>query len=291
MYESERRFFAEEVELAANVRSEALVAAFAAVPREEFLPPGPWQVLTLNPVTGQPSYRTTRDADPRRLLHNVAVALDPARQLNTGHPASLAVWIDALSVAPGDRVVHVGCGTGYYTAILAMLAGEAGSVVAFEVDEQLARDAARNLRPWPQVRVEGDGAARGELPQADAILINAGAAHLLPQWLTALAPGGRLLVPLTFSPVGEAAGAHAAGAGIMIRIDRHGDELAARAISPVAIYPCRGARDEAANRLLGEALRTAGWRSLARLRTDRHEREADCWLHHEEACLSSKSSM
>ena len=40
-----RRFFAEEIEAVCKLRSVALVEALAAVPREHFLPPGPWTVL------------------------------------------------------------------------------------------------------------------------------------------------------------------------------------------------------------------------------------------------------
>jgi len=86
-----RRAFAEELEAVAHLETPELVDAFARVPREAFLGAGPWQIgraLDLD----RP-YRTTIDADPRRIYHDVLVAIDPVRQLNNGQPSSLARWI------------------------------------------------------------------------------------------------------------------------------------------------------------------------------------------------------
>jgi hypothetical protein len=86
-----RRAFAEEVRAVGHLGSDALVEAFARVPREQFLGPGPW-LIARPPEPGDP-YRTTSDADPRHVYHDVVVALDPVRQLNNGQPSSLARWI------------------------------------------------------------------------------------------------------------------------------------------------------------------------------------------------------
>lgn len=150
-----RRFYAEELDAVCGFRTAGLADAFAAVPRERFLPAGPWQVLSAAdyvPIPGAvPPARVTGDADPSRVYHNIGIAIDPARRLFNGHPATLAGWIDALALAPGARVLHVGAGTGYYTAIMAHLAGTAGRVVAIEVDDGLADCARSNLAPYPWV--------------------------------------------------------------------------------------------------------------------------------------------
>jgi protein-L-isoaspartate(D-aspartate) O-methyltransferase len=83
-----------------------------------------------------PAYWPT--SDPRDLYHNLLVALDATRALNNGLPGSLARWIQALVLKMGDRVFHLGCGVGYYTAIMAEVVGPDGSVVACEVDSDLA---------------------------------------------------------------------------------------------------------------------------------------------------------
>ncbi len=112
-----RRFFAEEIEAVARLRSRHLVEALASVPRERFLRPGPWTVLAETDYMpgAAAGGRTTPDADPRRVYHNVAIAIDPSRQLFNGQPGTLASWIDALDLEPGARVLHVGAGLGYYT--------------------------------------------------------------------------------------------------------------------------------------------------------------------------------
>jgi protein-L-isoaspartate(D-aspartate) O-methyltransferase len=139
----------------ANLQSEAVVKAFAKVPREHFLGPGPWQVRS----PGFEGYWETKDADPRQLYHNILIAIDASRQLNNGHPSFLASLIDRLEVKPIDHVVHVGCGTGYYTAIMAEVVGPEGHVAAIEVDTQLASRARGNLNDFPNVEViEGDAA-------------------------------------------------------------------------------------------------------------------------------------
>ena len=97
-----RSFYAEEVRAVANLQNEALAEAFARVRREDYLGAGPWQIATPDSWQGMTQgsaacegYRTTPDADPRHLYHNVLVAIDAARRLNNGQPASLAVWLDA----------------------------------------------------------------------------------------------------------------------------------------------------------------------------------------------------
>src|SRR4029077_16310524 len=80
-----RRFFAEEIEAVAKLRSPRVVDAFAAVPRERFLPAGPWTVLSASGEgfmsTAGIRLRPTPDADPARVYHNIAVAIDADRQL------------------------------------------------------------------------------------------------------------------------------------------------------------------------------------------------------------------
>ena len=90
-----RRYFAEEIEAVAQLDAPPVIDAFARVPREHFLSPGPWQIPRL--MIG-PSYRATPDADPRHLYHDVAVAIDPSRQLHNGQPSALARWIAALEL-------------------------------------------------------------------------------------------------------------------------------------------------------------------------------------------------
>jgi hypothetical protein len=85
------RWYAEEIRAVAHLTSDAVVEAFARVPRETFLGAGPWQIA--RSFDQPPHYRVTPDADPRHIYHNVLIAIDPARQLHNGLPSALAQWI------------------------------------------------------------------------------------------------------------------------------------------------------------------------------------------------------
>src|SRR5262249_3871459 len=149
--EETRRRFAEELRYTARVRSPDVVAAFATVPREHFLWPGPWRVLS---PMNMAEYWSTDDARPHHLYHDVLIAIDPLRRLNNGQSGRWAHLYDQLELEPGAHVVHVGAGTGYYSAILAEIVDRNGKVTAVEVDPGLAVWAKQNLAlAWPQAEV------------------------------------------------------------------------------------------------------------------------------------------
>jgi protein-L-isoaspartate(D-aspartate) O-methyltransferase len=82
-----------------------------------------------------------------------------------------------MDIQEGDRVVHAGCGTGYYTAVIAHIVGSSGHVAALEFDPVLASRAKSNLQGFPNVNVIAGDATIYDPGLADAILINAGATH------------------------------------------------------------------------------------------------------------------
>ena len=288
---AERRFFAEEIRVVANLRSGALVDALATVPREQFLPPGPWTVLGEGDFGGGP--RTTAGTDPRLVYHNVAIGIDPARMLFNGAPSVIGLAIDRLELAPSNRVLHIGAGTGYFTALIGHCVGPDGRVLAIEIDEVLAERCRSNVKdkPWIEVR-RGDGSeAAGEkvekFEKFDAIFINAGVTHPLASWLDALLPGGRLIMPLT--AVVPAMGNIGKGPLIFLRKrTAAGNDagLDARVIGFVAIYSALGLRDETLNSEIGRTLAKNPFAALKTLRRDDHERSSSCWLHAREWCLS-----
>jgi protein-L-isoaspartate(D-aspartate) O-methyltransferase len=284
-----RRFYAEELEAVCRLRSAALVDALAAVPREHFLPPGPWTVL-VDVVSGGGSgvqTRVTADADPARVYHNIGVAIDPSRQLFNSHPGTIAPWIDTLDVAPGGRVLHVGSGLGYYTAILAHIVGPGGRVVAFEADDILANRARANLLPYPQIDARcGDASGQLDGP-FDAVLVNAGLTHPLEGWLDAVTPSGKLVLPLTST---MAAMGSNIGKGIVLLLTKQDSgDFAVRSIGFAAIYSAIGVRDAGLNDQLGKAMMSgpARWQGITRLRRDAHELSASCWLHAATFCLTA----
>jgi len=267
-----RERFAEDLRYKANLRSNAVIRAFAEVEREHFLGPGPWQIYN---VFGA-YYWPTPDADPRHIYHDVLVAIDPKRLLNNGQPSGLAFLIEALELQPGAQVVHLGCGTGYYTAILAHVVGGGGRVIAVELDANLANRAADNLRTLKQVKVVATDASRYHFEEADAILVNAGATRLMPIWLDGLRPAGRLLLPLTM----------ASGSGQVLKIERREQGFAARFIMGLVIFNCAGARDPQEEENLQKAFLRGDSYLVSSLRRKPHDVEGSCWLHSDDSCLS-----
>lgn len=286
----QRRFFAEEIEAVACLRTPALVEALATVPRERFLAPGPWKVASQGDFQSGPrmpdTWRSTPDADPRHVCHNISVSIDAGRQLFNGQPGLLCSWIDMLNLAPGARILHVGCGVGYYSALMAHVVGAGGRVVAVEVDGGLAERAAAALAPWTQIEVRhGDGRLGPREGEFDAILVNAGVTHPEACWLDGLSRNGRLLLPLTVSM--PAMGSLGKGPALLLTNDGEGGSLGARPVGFVAIYSAVGLRDETLNRLLGEAMKAGPFPPVKKLRRDAHDASPACWLHGGGFCLSA----
>ena len=269
-----RTWYAEELRFAGPVESEAVVRAFASVPRERFLGPGPWRLRS----DARDGYRTTADADPRHVYHNVLVAVDETRKINNGSPSLWAFALDHLDIATGEAVLHLGCGTGYYSAILAELVGADGHVIAVEQDAGLAERARDALAGWQQVTaIHADGASFTAGPR-DVIVVSAGATHPLPAWLAALRPGGRLLFPLTSRRLG----------GYMLKVTRigAGDRLAAALLCRAWFIPFAGGRDAAVDALLATAIEGGHGDLVRSLRLDRHVADGSCWVHGDGFCLS-----
>jgi len=229
----------------------------------------------------KPTYSSTND--PRDLYHNILIGLDPPKGLNNGHPSSLAYWIDALELKPGDRVYHLGCGVGYYTAIMAEIVGTSGSVVGSEVHAELGARARDNLAGYKNVTVEvgEDNAAPFDPGDCDAIFVNAGMTHILPMWLDRLREAGRMLVPLTASVT------PAGGHGVMAKIVRSGGQLSAETTGPVGIFSAVGLRDESFEESIQAAIKSQKLSGMKSVRRDAHEPTDTCILHVMGACLSS----
>jgi protein-L-isoaspartate(D-aspartate) O-methyltransferase len=270
-----RAWYAEELRFAGPVASEAVVRAFATVPRERFLGPGPWRILS---DADRGGYRSTPDADPRHVYHNVLVALDETRRINNGSPSLWAYVLDRLALAPRETVLHLGCGTGYYSAIMAELVGPQGRVAAVEQDAALAERARVGLAGWPQTTpIRADGSSFSAGPR-DVIVASAGATHPMPGWLATLRPRGRLLFPLTSQRLG----------GYMLMVTRTGagERLHAELLCRAWFIPFSGARDAALDTRLATAIE-GGHADLVRsLRLDRHVPDGSCWLHGDGFCVS-----
>jgi protein-L-isoaspartate(D-aspartate) O-methyltransferase len=288
-----RARYARKLRRKAELRSKLLVRAFAETPREHYLGAGPWPII----IKGR--YVRSRIANPRDLYDDVLVGIIPERSLNNGQPSGLASWFDALELKRNEHVVHIGCGTGYYTSILAHVVGPKGKVRAFEIDQELAPRAKINLAHLRQVEViEGDGSKIAPGP-ADAIFVNAGANYPVAFWLDSLREGGRLLFPLITTRImkhplvrrARTGKSHVFDyfgmGGLMLLVRRHESRFTAEAVSAVGIFPCIGTINRESDKRAAQALSRPDYEAIRSIRRDQHDESPSCWLHTDDVCIST----
>lgn len=167
-----------------------VAAALAAHPREHFLP------ADQRPHAGYDG--------PLPIGHG---------QTNS-QPRTVLAMLELLDVRPGHRVLDVGAGSGWTTALLAHLTGPSGSVLGLELVPQLAAVGAANLaaRGMPWARLEpADPAVLGAPTQGpfDRVLVSAMATALPRLLVDQLGPDGILVVPVQ---------------GVMTRVVRRGGD-------------------------------------------------------------------
>jgi protein-L-isoaspartate(D-aspartate) O-methyltransferase len=269
--------------------SDKLVSAFARIPREDFLGPPPWLIHGIPPVSVWQRVAsriallqhhahdwTTRD--PTQLYRDVVVAIDPSRGLNNGQPSGVATWLHLLELQGGDRVLHVGCGLGYYMAITAAAVAP-GEVIGVELDAVLASQARTNLTAVNHATIVVANGTEYDSGPVDAILANAGVTHPQALWLDRLRVGGRMLLPLTNDE----------GKGMMLKVTREPEGWAAQFVSGLIIFHCVGGRDPELCRRLAAGFAEGSWRSVQSVRRDSHHPSSQCWLHVEGICVSKQA--
>jgi protein-L-isoaspartate(D-aspartate) O-methyltransferase len=252
-----REFYAKLAAAAGGALRDELERAFELVPREYFLGPGPW--LAMSPISGLQV--STPTDDPIHVYQNVLFALDRDKQINNGEPCLHGHLLGALAPERGAEVLHIGCGTGYYTAILAQLVGPSGRVIAYEIESELAQRASANLMPWDNVEVRTASGVGTDLPRCNAIYVNAGASRPAAEWLDALSEDGKLLFPLS--------GTVASRVGVSLLVTRRKTSFTARVVGYCSFIPCRDAWEA------GEAARVTAafyssqlWRAQSLIRND-----------------------
>lgn len=204
----------------------AWASAFAAIPRHLFIP----RVVAEAGAVLLPSQREWLEAvySDAALLTQRAPAGDGGQELPTSSsskPAVMAVMLDRLDTRLGHRVLEVGTGTGYNTALLCHHLGE-GNVYSVDIDPGLIEAAREHLaeidcRP---LLTSGDGAAGwAEHAPFDRILATCAITRIPPEWIRQLADGGRIVAPL-----------NAGGAGPLLVLDKTAPDEVTGRIDP---YP------------------------------------------------------
>jgi protein-L-isoaspartate(D-aspartate) O-methyltransferase len=260
--EALRRFYARLITGRVGIPEDSeLTTAFATTPRERFVSGPPWKIAIRNGYMESPS------DDPAYLYQDAVVCLDTEGLRNNGQPSLHVVCLAAMAPKMGERVVHVGAGTGYYTTILAKLVGETGKIDAYEIDPAIAQRAIANLAELPQVNLHACSGTVGPLPPCDLLYINAGATAPLAVWLDALQVGGRMVLPMTTE-----------SSGIMLLVTRTEEQrYSARILCRVGFIPCVGARDAEEEERLAAALQRGYDDQVKALIRDDQPGES-CWL-------------
>jgi protein-L-isoaspartate(D-aspartate) O-methyltransferase len=196
---------------ARGIHDARVLAAMRAVPRDRFVP-------------DEARARAYGD-HPLPIGHEVTIS----------QPYIVALMTELAEVGPGDRVLEIGTGSGYQTAVLAELGAEVWSI---EIIEPLATRAAALLAELGYGRVHvrhGDGyAGWPEHAPFQAILVTAAPPRIPEPLRGQLAVGGRLVVP-----VGEQWGQE------LIVSTRTEDGWSDRTVIPVAFVPMTGAAQRA----------------------------------------------
>lgn len=156
-----------------GIRDQRLLDAMASIPRHEFV---------------EARYRGHAYAD---------YPLPIGAGQTISQPYIVALMLELLQLEPGSRVLEIGTGSGYQTALLAKLAGH---VYSMERHAELAEQAAQTLSRLGLTNVSvvtGDG-SRGLAEHApyDAIVVAAAAAEIPPALFEQLREGGRMIIPV-----------------------------------------------------------------------------------------------
>jgi protein-L-isoaspartate(D-aspartate) O-methyltransferase len=158
---------------ASGVEDERVLAAIGAVPRAEFVPP----------ELAAYAYQDR----PLPIPHGQV----------TTQPSLVAQMVAALGLSPSDRVLEVGTGYGWQTALLAHLAGEVWSVERWEDVARVARTNLERQGVENAILVVGDGSAGlPERARYDGILVAAAFPHVPGPLAEQLAEHGRLVQPI-----------------------------------------------------------------------------------------------
>jgi protein-L-isoaspartate(D-aspartate) O-methyltransferase len=112
-------------------------------------------------------------------------------------PSLQALYLQVLKLQPGERVLEIGTGSGYQTALLALLAGHVYSVERIRELSARARTVLDSMRFTNIALLVGDGTIGwSKYAPYDAILVGAAAPGVPQALLDQLAPGGRMLIPV-----------------------------------------------------------------------------------------------
>lgn len=206
VFAEQRRRMVERQLRGRGIHSPQVLDAMLTIPRHEFVPP----------TCREEAYEDK--------------ALPVADGQSISQPLMVALMIEALALSGAERVLEIGTGTGYQTAVLSRVAAEVYSIecldeLAGAARERLARLVCRNVH----MRLGDGGSGWPEAAPFDAILVAAAAPAPPPPLLRQLAPGGRMVIPV---------GSRARQELVLIR--KRSPQMEHRMLCPCAFVPLLG---------------------------------------------------
>lgn len=192
-----------------NIPSETVIGAMEQVPRELFVP-----------------------QDSRHMAY-LDLPLSIGEGQTISQPYVVAMMTEAMELSGGDRVLEIGTGSGYQTAILSALTPR-GRVVSMERVPALMQQARQRLQElgYRNVEVQQAGSSLGCPSKGpyDAIIVTAAAPRLPESLLSQLAIGGRLVIPVGTLSQQE-----------LVQARRTDEGLSLRVLGPCRFVPLLGA--------------------------------------------------
>jgi protein-L-isoaspartate(D-aspartate) O-methyltransferase len=198
------------------ITDDRVTAAFRAVPRHLFAPPG----TSLEAAYADDVIRTKFDLSGTCLS-------------SVSAPRLQAVMIRQAGIRPGMRVLEVGSG-GCNAALLAEVTGPGGHVVSIDIDPGVTAAAAAALNAAGYAGrvtvITGDAehGAPGHAP-FDAVIVTVGAPGIAPSWISQAADDATLVVPLRMN-----------GWTRSIAFRKTGSHLASTSVQPCGFVPLQG---------------------------------------------------
>jgi protein-L-isoaspartate(D-aspartate) O-methyltransferase len=159
---------------------------------------GPFDPLHLAAIRVIPRERFVREADIARSSDDVPLPLDDEGLATVSAPHAYLLSFRLLDLAPGDRLVELGSGSGYGAALASFIVGPRGHVTTIEIDATLAARAKKLLADLPNVvAVHGDAVVSTALwRHAPKVVCTFAVAEIPHAWLHALPEGGALVAPV-----------------------------------------------------------------------------------------------
>lgn len=175
-YENSMKALIDSMIVSGVLRSDSIIAAFTAVDRKYFVPK----------------------------LHQehiyVDVPLSIGNEQTISQPSTVAFMLEHLGVQKGDKVLDIGSGSGWTTALLCHLVGEEGSVAGLERVDTLVEQGRKNISKLDlsgQCTISKAGEHLGSpSEQFDRILVSAGADEIPEELFSQLDVGGTLVIPI-----------------------------------------------------------------------------------------------